>query len=633
MQKEVVCESLESLFNPRSSVPPFDDTQISEDHFDTQQEEKSPLYHEVQQSLLNDHKMEVPSISSSSFSDLEGIIQEMENHLPPQSFIDVKGLGHFRVLKMLPLVAYSRSEGGRELYVGIQGEQRLLPSAEETSHVSAEQVLSRRRLVYSSSRPREIAATIAQEMSESPLSQKLREGGYSSQYLLLTISEFDKLEQCLLDPKARKDALGEIDEADTGEKTMWKVFERAIELKATDAHIEALDERKGVVRYRVDGYLISEPLPRIRIKNIVSAIKVKAKMKVEDKRLAQEGGIHFTEAYFDPEMLQEHQSLRGYNLRVETAPTVNEESASIRFLSQDEKIPRLEELGYETLLANFVREASSNAQGLMIITGPTGSGKTTTLYSILQEINKPEIRILTVENPVEYRMKGLIQTEINEAAGYDFAHAVRAFLRLDPDVVLVGEMRDIQTRESAMQLAQTGHMVFATLHTNDAPSTIKRLYDLGATNSDLESSLTGIIAQRLIRKLCPDCKEQYNGVETLNRLLGESVLKGELPLYQATGKIKGVNCAPCRGTGYNGRIAVPSFWRIGDHSRELFEEQYSYKKLTQSALEEGMIPLAVSGMKLVLEGVASLQELNGDVVPKGDIKKYRNDIVNLVKEY
>ncbi len=621
----------ESLFPHSSYASTFEDITISEDHFEKDSvKEKANVF--IIKNLLANSGVEAHPIEESHFLDLEGLVQEIDNNyeLLPRRFIE--GVKHFRAHKMLPLVVYNRDNGEQDIYMGIQGEQRSQMTRGEYRDLPPEELIKKRAVIYNSENPEGIAAEISMNVT-SDLMNLLRSKNFNPRFVLLTLKEFDLIEKYICDSKARKDALGEIDEADPGEKTMWKIFERAVDLGATDVHIEAWDEKTGVARYRVDGYLIKEQLPRSRIRHIVSAIKVKAKMDIAEKRQAQEGGMHFTEAYFDKDTLNEHKELQGYNLRVETLPTVNDEAISVRFLPQDRDILSLEELGYESALCEKIREVGLNSQGLIIVTGPTGSGKTTTLYSILQGINKPDIRILTIENPVEYRMKGLIQGEVNDKAGYGFAEAVPAFLRADPDVALVGEMRDSRTREAALQLAQTGHLVFATLHTNDAPSTIKRLYDLGATSSDLQSSLTAIVAQRLTRRLCKDCKEDYNGTEHLNSLFGERLVEKEVHLYKAKGKVNGKDCLTCRGTGYKGRIVVPSFWEVGDKSRELFEHEYSYTKLLRSSIEDGMTPLTVSGMKLVLEGISSLEELDGDVVPKGEIRKYKGDIMNLIKLY
>lgn len=611
----------------------LEDTQITDEHFKKELTEDEKRFYTLQDNLLKEN-IEARPLKDSSFVGLEGLVQEMDTNFPSKVFIDK--LGYFKALKMLPLVLYKQDGAGQELYIGIQGEQRpevKIPQ-EEARHLSAEEISRRRGVRYNISNLSGIAQDIIRNITEDPIFKTLSDKKYSPRFLLLNVKEFDLLEKYIIDPKARKDFLGEIDEADPGEKTMWKIFERAVEIGATDVHIEALDEKTGVARYRVDGYLIPEPIPRSRVRHIVSAIKVKANMAIEEKRSAQSGGIHFTEAFFDEKVIEEHPALKGTNLRIETIPAIHDESASVRFLPQARKVPpTLEELGYEEDLCDKIREVSKNAQGLIIVTGPTGSGKTTTLYSILQGVNDPRFRILTVENPVEYQLKGLIQTETNEKAKYDFSDAVRSFLRADPDIILVGEMRDSKTRESAMQLAQTGHLVFATLHTNDAPSTIKRLYDLGATSSDLESSLTAVIAQRLTRRLCKECKEEYNGTDTLNKLFGEKLIEKDLLLYKATGKIRSYSCGNCKGTGYKGRIVVPSFWMIDEGSKELFEQDYSYRKLLKSAIAENMKPLAVSGMKVVLKGTSSLEELNGDVVAKGEIRKYREPISQLAATY
>ncbi len=615
-------------------IPSPEDTLVSEDHFETPLSEEEKNLISLQQ-YLEQHQIEAVPLAKSHFGSLEGVIQEMDEHFPLPTPKLAEGVRQFKTRGFLPLVMYHTNGEGPEFYLGVQGVQRQsLITAEEARHLTAEEIYKRRGFRYDANDTESIAYEIAQTMRESPLFNKLKTGRIQTKLLLLGLNEFDTLERCLLDTKHRKDQLGEIDEADTGEKTMWKIFERAVELGATDVHIEPWDEKSAYARYRIDGDLKEEKIPRKSVPSIVSAIKVKAKMPIEDRRKAWDGGIHFTEEFFTRELLDEHSSLRSYNLRIETIPTVNGEAASVRFLPQHLKsVKSLEELGFEPELCEEIRNVSSNRQGFIIITGPTGSGKTTTLYSILDGINKPNLRIVTVENPVEYRLRGLVQTEVNDKGGYGFAEAVPAFLRVDPNVLLVGEMRDQKTRDAAVQLAQTGHLVFATLHTNDAPSAIKRLFDLGATSSDLQESLSAVVAQRLARQLCGYCKESYDGKPFLNKLLGSDLVENSIPLYRAMGKKGGIECKTCHGTGYHGRIVVPSVWMIGDSSRELFDQPYSYPRLLKSALEEGMKPLVASGIALVLKGVGSLEDLDGRVVPKGSLKKYQDHVLPIIQEY
>lgn len=365
------------------------------------------------------------------------------------------------------------------------------------------------------------------------------------------------------------------------------IIRQAIDERASDIHIEPFKDKISL-RYRIDGSLYHIPPPARHLHlAIVSRIKILAKLDIAEKRLPQDGAISAK--------LED----RTVDLRVSTVPTVWGEKVVMRILDRNAVPLDLSNLGFNNQQANVIRKALSTPYGLFFVTGPTGSGKSTTLYSALTECINPKKNILTVEDPVEFKLDGVNQVSIKPEIGLTFATALRAFLRQDPDIIMVGEVRDLETAQICVRAALTGHFVLSSLHTNDAASALNRLLDIGIESYLLTPSLVLILAQRLARRLCANCKEPY---EPLPDQLGGIQLKSDL-IYRAKG------CDQCNQTGYKGRIVVSEVLPIDDKVRELITQKASYNQIKDAARANGMSTLFENGLRKVEEGITSLDEI------------------------
>ena len=334
------------------------------------------------------------------------------------------------------------------------------------------------------------------------------------------------------------------------------------------------------------------PPPRNLALPITSRLKVLANLNIAERRLPQDGRLKLTLGG------------RVVDLRVSTLPTQFGESAVLRVLDQSSGRLNLDQLGLPAAIRPAVEEVILRPNGIFIVTGPTGSGKTTTLYSCLQALNAIESKLLTVEDPVEYELDGVMQVPVNPAAGLTFARALRTFLRQDPDIVMVGEIRDLETAQIAIQAALTGHLVLTTLHTNDAPGAVTRLMDMGIEPFLLASTIEAVLAQRLVRRLCPACKTAYAPGPALRRELGlEPTLADDQPFYSAPG------CAACHHTGYQGRTGIFEFLRLTDPLRERVVRGASLAQLRQLAMEQGMTSLRHAGLSALRAGETSVEEV------------------------
>ncbi|UCE99540.1 MAG: type II/IV secretion system protein [Planctomycetota bacterium] len=375
-------------------------------------------------------------------------------------------------------------------------------------------------------------------------------------------------------------------------KLVSSIISGAIDARATDIHIEplAFDVR---VRYRVDGILHSVlDVPVSAQLEVVSHIKIMAGMDISERRLPQDG--HITVQH----------SGRGYDLRVSSLPSVGGEKIVIRILDKNVERWSLDSIVTSREDNQKFREMSCNPYGMILLTGPTGSGKTTTLYSVLQLLNTPEKNIVTVEDPVEYHLDGITQMQVKPAAGLTFASALRSMVRQDPDIILVGEVRDLETAEIAISAALTGHLVLSTLHTNDAAGAISRLINLGIPSFLVASALLGTVAQRLIRTFCPHCKQLYQATEEeLKCLLGTSNRDNKIELY------RGVGCTLCQHTTYHGRKSIYEILLISQEIRKMIVEGSSDDAIKQQAIKEGMRTLRMSAIDEVLNGVTASDEL------------------------
>jgi len=385
-------------------------------------------------------------------------------------------------------------------------------------------------------------------------------------------------------------------------KIVSTILEFAIKARASDVHIEPL-EQKTRVRYRIDGIMYEKlVLPRSVHDNVISRIKILSKMKIDEKRLPQDGRFNFRAGEEE------------VDLRVSSMPSVYGEKIVMRLLKKALKVPDLPELGLRGRALTNLEASIRVPHGIVLVTGPTGSGKTTTLYSVLSKINTPKVNIMTLEDPVEYQIAGITQVQVHAQAGLTFASGLRSFLRQDPDIIMVGEIRDKETSELAIQAALTGHLVFSTLHTNSAAGALPRLIDMDMETFLLASSMTCVVGQRVTRKVCEHCRQEYvppqEVVEDIKQALGgllDSFMKAknmkELKLY------KGGKCPECNDTGYSGRVGIFEVLPMTEKIGRLVLERSPSSKIEAQAREDGMITMKQDGYLKALEGVTSLEEV------------------------
>lgn len=364
------------------------------------------------------------------------------------------------------------------------------------------------------------------------------------------------------------------------------IIRQAIDERASDIHIEPFKESISL-RYRIDGKLYEIPPPAKHLHlPIISRIKILAKLDIAEKRLPQDGAFLVR--------IKE----RPIDLRISTIPTIYGEKVVLRILDRSQVVLDLARLGFESRQLELMRRAINAPYGLVFLTGPTGSGKTTTLYAILNEIKSPTKNIITIEDPVEYKLEGVNQVQVKPEIGLTFAAALRSFLRQDPDIMLVGEVRDLETAQICIRSALTGHLVLSTLHTNDAPSAINRLMDIGIESYMLAPSLLMVVAQRLLRKLCPDCKEAFE--PTPEQL--KNIKLGTDLIYRPKG------CKKCNQLGYSGRLCVAEVLVVEPQIQDLINIRTPYQKIREVAKQSGMQSLYESALRQVEEGVTSLEE-------------------------
>ncbi|GMR19340.1 MAG: hypothetical protein BMS9Abin34_475 [Patescibacteria group bacterium] len=379
--------------------------------------------------------------------------------------------------------------------------------------------------------------------------------------------------------------------------------------RASDVHIEPVGN-KTRVRFRVDGVLQERlTLPKEIHSSVVSRIKILANLKIDEKRVPQDGRFKI------------EVSGREIDLRIATMPTSFGEKVAIRLLEETESIPTLSELGMRGVSLKRMEEAMRRPHGIVLVTGPTGSGKTLTLASLLTKVNSPRVNIVTIEDPVEVRIPGVNQTQINPAAGLTFANGLRAFLRQDPNIIMVGEVRDNETAELAVHAALTGHLVFSTLHTNSASGALPRLMDMQIEPFLLTSTVTAIEAQRLVRKVCLKCKVEYAAPEEMVKQIKDTLgslyekipkteKKGKLILFKGkSGGEKKEKCKACGGSGYSGRTAIFEVLVMSDTISRLVLERRPTSEIETRAIREGMITLVQDGFLKSLEGITTIEEV------------------------
>jgi type IV pilus assembly protein PilB len=372
------------------------------------------------------------------------------------------------------------------------------------------------------------------------------------------------------------------------------ILTEAVKQKASDIHVEQF-EKSFRVRFRIDGVLYEFMKLPMKLKNaIVSRLKIMSHLNIAERRLPQDGRIKL-----------KYEKNKEIDFRVSTLPTLFGEKVVLRLLDKSNLQLDLKVLGFEERELNIFYEAIQKPYGMVLVTGPTGSGKTTTLYSALSELNKIDVNISTAEDPVEYNLEGINQVQIRENIGLTFAAALRSFLRQDPDIILVGEMRDLETAEIGIKAALTGHLVLSTLHTNDAPSTVTRLVDMGVEPFLIASSLLIVVAQRLARKVCSNCKKE---IKLDNKvLLRYGVKEEELEDFKV---FKGEGCNICNGSGYKGRLALYEVMPITESLKDLITKEATTQEIKEQARKEGMKTLREVGLMKVKQGLTTIEEVS-----------------------
>ncbi|MEO8740968.1 MAG: type II secretion system ATPase GspE [Casimicrobiaceae bacterium] len=371
------------------------------------------------------------------------------------------------------------------------------------------------------------------------------------------------------------------------------IITNALEMRASDIHIEPFENRL-IVRYRVDGVLHEIESPPRRLSSaVISRVKIMANLDIAERRLPQDGRIRL------------RVQGKEIDLRVSTVPTMHGESVVMRILDKGGVALDFDKLGFEADTLKAFLDVLFEPHGILLVTGPTGSGKTTTLYTALDRLNKPDVKILTVEDPVEYQMPGINQIQVKPQIDLTFANALRSIVRQDPDVIMIGEIRDLETAQIAVQSALTGHMVLSTVHTNDAASTVNRLLDMGVEDYLLTSTIVGILAQRLVRTLCQHCKESYTALPELVAELGlaKFAKAGKVTLYHAKG------CKECGTTGFLGRISIMEMLPMSDPLRSLIMRHATSTELRAAAIKEGMLTMYEDGIRKSLAGVTTIEEV------------------------
>ncbi len=376
---------------------------------------------------------------------------------------------------------------------------------------------------------------------------------------------------------------------------------QAVQQKASDIHVEP-EERLLNVRYRIDGMLRNQPaLPRDLAPAIISRVKIMSGLDIAEKRLPQDGRIMMKVGN------------KNVDFRVSTCPTVNGENVVLRILDKSGLTLGLESLGFPAKEFNLFKELISAPYGIVLVTGPTGSGKTTTLYSCLQILNKEHVNIMTVEDPVEYQFPGIRQVQVSPVAGLTFASALRSFLRQDPNIIMVGEIRDKETAEIAVQAALTGHLVFSTLHTNDSPSAFTRLIDMGVEPFLVSSSILGVLAQRLVRKVCDKCKEFYVPTDEMLKNLGL-----EERIGQSVKFLRGRGCKLCNQTGYKGRVGIYELLKMSPAIQQMVLKRASANDIRDIASKEGLTTLRKGALEKLLLGVTTPEEVARVTLESGE---------------
>lgn len=487
----------------------------------------------------------------------------------PKGIVDPKLLTRHRVLPI--------AQRGNRLFIGVSDPSNLqaLDDIKFQSNLTVEPIV----------------------VEDDKLGRLLEEFGQTTEESILKTIDTEDLNLEFTDDEAQEKAdtaaAADIDDAPVV-KYLQKIMMDAINSGASDIHFEPY-EKNYRIRYRLDGNLYEVAQPPLAIKEkIASRIKVISKLDISEKRVPQDGRLKL--------VLSRNKAV---DFRISTLPTLYGEKIVMRILDSKAATAGIENLGYEPDQLKILLEAVQRPYGMVLVTGPTGSGKTVSLYSCLNILNQPGVNISTVEDPVEIQLGGINQVNINEKAGLDFASALRAFLRQDPDIIMVGEIRDLETAEIAIKAAQTGHMVLSTLHTNDAPSTLTRLVNMGVPSYNVAASVNLITAQRLGRRLCPSCKKPVDipPEALLNAGFTEADLDGSWQAYSAVG------CSACKDTGYKGRVGIYQVMPVTEELGRIILKNGTALDIAEEARREGVLNLREVGLLKVKQGLTSLEEV------------------------
>ncbi len=449
----------------------------------------------------------------------------------------------------------------------------------------------------------------------------------------LTRADFEEFVELSRDKGRRDQALAGLSLEASARKVFHQIVHIAISEKSSDIHFEPTNRDAGDyrVRTRVDGVLKERHIvPAQLATQLIAVIKNEAQMKIDESRLPQDGRIFFTREDVAADPL-----LKDMNMRASVIPAVGGNKAVLRlFKKASGNQFNLEQLGFQENILTGLNELITNPNGLILVSGPTGSGKTTTLYSMLNRLKESdEDNILTIEDPVEVQIPGITQVQVNTAIDFTFAAALRAFLRQDPDIILVGEVRDAETAEIALQTALTGHLVFATVHTNDSFGVLGRLSNLGRSPSEIQDTVRGVFSQRLVRELCVECKEDYDAKDQLNALIGDRVFTEPVNLKRAGVGQHAAHCKCCDGAGFVGRIVIPELWRIGPREQAMILEGVTKPgDFLKAAKEQGMATLLDNALGRVREGRTSIQECISRVFSIAELRARSEDVIRILRQ-
>jgi len=541
------------------------------------------------------------TIGDSRFSSVEDLILEMRQNPVPKEKNMVNRLEMFSKVGVVPLAIDSQND---RLLLGINYQDKN-GSVRDAAEIGVN--LENEVLPYNNYINKRLELVLLDSMQFSRLSKIMRDNASG----MTTTSRIQTV-----NPTTRD--------------LFYEMIKQAIKNRVSDIHIEPLSAKSSRVRFRIDGSLsvANLDLTTDNYKHLVSIIKNDAKLRIDENRRPQDGSITFDEA-----MIKRYPRLSGYSIRVSTAPISHGEKVALRLLKEQREAYGLESLGYSNDLYLKIKNMAESPNGLVLVTGPTGSGKTTTLYSLLSHLNREDVNIITIEDPIEANLPGINQSVVNRPIGWDFGNMLRTYLRQDPDIILVGEIRDTETAKAAMEAAKTGHIVLSTLHTIDSVSTLLRLYELGVESSDLQSSLNGVVAQRLVRRICPSCRTEYNAAAELNELLNTDTFSTDQTFYRGSGMSESGPCQKCNGIGYYERMVIPEVWVLGDEERNLIGEGCkSIVKYEELAIKKGLKPLTIAGMEAVIAGKTTLDEIIRNVVKSGDLLKRKDQLIEMIKK-